>query len=251
MARYFLDTGAVVGVTFLHDLWFTDAHRLFESENSFYLTPAVVYEYCNSTDENSLHSADIDWESEDGLFGAKLSNVRAAQINLDLKFQSCSDDELSIDSMTDDFITESGVEENVDQEGIDEYIRPNIRRFIEYQVGDREVTREVAREVMDVLCDTIQTNARDTRNEIKEMITEYEFPGGEHSQYMDQFAFVNGYVDTVILSQVSWLKRKGILSKIVTSDKSHMYSQRERIDAKTGITVIFIKDELADVALPG
>lgn len=251
MARYFLDTGAVVGVTFLHDLWFTDSRRIFDSENSFYLTPPVVYEYCNSTDDNLLRNTDIDWDTEEGLFGKKLSAVRAAQINLDLKLRSADDDDLSIESLTDDFLEESRVEEKVDERSINEYIRPNIRRFIEYTVDGRELTSKVAREVMDVLCDTIQSNARDTREEIQNRVTEYSVPSDERDHYKERFSFVDGFVDTVILSDVTWLDKKGVLSKIVTSDGSHMYGNRDRIDTVAGLTVLFIKDELADASLPG
>lgn len=251
MARYFLDTGAVVGVTFLHDLWFTDSRRIFDSENSFYLTPPVVYEYCNSTDDNLVKNTDIDWDTEEGLFGSKLSNVRAAQINLDLKLQSYDDDELSIESLTKDFLEESRVKEKVDEKSINEYIRPNIRRFIEHTVDGRDVTSEVAREVMDVLCDTIQTNARDTRKEIHKRVTEYSVPTDERDPYKERFEFVDGFVDTVILSDVTWMYEKGILSKIVTSDGSHMYGNRKRIETVAGLTVLFIKDELADASLPG
>lgn len=249
MARYFLDTGAVVGVTFLHDLWFTDSRRIFDTENSFYLSPPVVYEYCNSTDDNLLRNTDIDWDTEEGLFGRKLSNVRAAQINLDLKLQSCNDEDLSVESLTDDFLAESRVKEKVDEKSIKEYIRPNIRRFIEYTVDGRELTSEVAREVMDVLCDTIQTNARETREEIRRLVTEYSVPADERDSYKQRFDFVDGFVDTVILSDVTWMEKKGILSKIVTSDGSHMYGNRERINTVSGLTVLFIKDELAEASL--
>lgn len=250
MPRYFLDTGAVVGLTFLHDLWFDEARRLFATENSLYISRPVLYEYCNSTDDNLLTNTEVDWDSEEGLFGAKLSNVRAAQVNLDLKLQSSDDEELDIESLVEDFIDASGVKENVDEASIDAYIRPNLRRFLEHEIGDREVTREVAREAMDTLCDTIQTNARDTREEIRGRVTEYDIPSDERDQFKSRLQFVDGYVDTVILSDVAWLNQEGILSKIITSDNSHMYGERERIDAVIRVTVVFLRDECADASLP-
>lgn len=250
MPRYFVDTGAVVGLTFLHDLWYGESQRLFATENSLYISRPVLYEYCNSTGDNLLTNTEVDWDSEEGLFGAKLSNVRAAQVNLDLKLQSCDDEELDLDSLVEDFIDASGVEENVDEASIDAYIRPNLRRFLEHEIGDREVTREVAREVMDTLCDTIQTNARGTREEIRERVTEYKIPSDERDQFKSRLHFVDGYVDTVILSDVAWMKQEGILRKIITSDKSHLYNERERIDAVLGISVVFIKDEFADASPP-
>lgn len=250
MPRYFLDTGTVVGLTFLHDLWFDEARRLFATENSLYISRPVLYEYCNSTDDNLLTNTEVEWDSEEGLFGTKLSNVRAAQVNLDLKLQSSDDEELDVESLVEDFIDASGVEENVDEASIDAYIRPNLRRFLEHEIGDCEVTREVAREAMDTLYDTIQTNARDTREEIRECVTEYGIPSDERDQFKSRLQFVDGYVDTVILSDVAWLNQEGILSKIITSDNSHMYGERERIDAVIGVTVVFLRDEFADTSLP-
>jgi hypothetical protein len=85
-------------------VFFDEARRLFATENSLYISRPVLYEYCNSTDDNLLTNTEVDWDSEEGLFGAKLSNVRAAQVNLDLKLQSSNDEELDIESLVEDFI---------------------------------------------------------------------------------------------------------------------------------------------------
>lgn len=66
MVRYFLDTGVVIGFTFLHDLWRTEADRVFDSGNPLIIDDGVLFEYCNYTSNNSFESADLDWESEDG-----------------------------------------------------------------------------------------------------------------------------------------------------------------------------------------
>jgi len=47
MTRYFLDTGPMLGVTFLHDLWRDESERLFDTDNTLYTCDAAIYEYCN------------------------------------------------------------------------------------------------------------------------------------------------------------------------------------------------------------
>lgn len=251
MARYFLDTGALVGLTFLHDLWHDEAERLFDTDNSLYTSRAVVYEYCNSTDTNMLEEADVSWHSEEGLFGDKLAKVRAAQMNLDLRLRNYDDEELDLETLVDAFIEETGIADRIyPPRLIDEYIRPNIRAFLEDEVADQKITCELAREVMDALCDTIQEKARNTRDEIRERVTKVPEREGDMEADKHRLDFIDGYVDKVILCDVGHLQEKNILDKLITSDKSHIYGNRKRIEAVLGIRVLYIKDEFADHTLP-
>ena len=251
MSRYFPDTGALVGLTFLHDLWRDEAERLFATDNTLYTSRTVLYEYCNSTRENSPETADVDWEAEDGVFGDKLARVRVAQMNLGLKYQSYDNDDLSIGKLVDDFVSEMGIDRNVfPPELIDERIRPNIREFIEDELGDRQVTKALARQTMDALCDTIQTEARKARAEIRERVIEYPEEKFGRDEFMPLLTFVDGHGDQRILSEVADLKEKNVLDTIVTADKSHMYGNRDRLNSVLGIRVVYIKDEFASHSIP-
>lgn len=248
MARYFLDNGVLIGLTFLHDAWRDEAERLFDTENSLFVNEAVIYDYCNRTRENSLQEADVDWDTEEGVFGKKLSPIRAAQFNLDLKMQSLTDDELDLETLVDSFLEESQVEKKTDEDLIEEYIRPRIRNFLEAEIGERPLTTDVAVEVMETLCDTIQTQARDNREMIRSRVREKEVSEEQWQQFADQLGFVDGYVDTVILSSVAWLSERNFLQRIVSTDISDMYGDKDRIWASVGINVVFIKDEFAKPA---
>ena len=251
MARYYLDTGVLVGLSFLHDLWSDEGERLFATDNTLYTSQTVIYEYCNSTANNSPKSADVDWETEEGVFGDKLSKVRVAQMNLDLKYRGVDDKELTLGTLVDDFVSETGIEREIfPKELIQERIRPNIRAFLEDEIDGREITCDVARETMDVLCDTIQTQARDARETIMERVTEYPESDLDQDKFLSALEFVDGYGDKLILSTVAILNEKKILEKIVTADKSHMYGNRDRLKAVLGIRVVFIKDEFASPSLP-
>lgn len=250
MSRYFLDTGVLVGLTFLHDLWHDDADRLFDTDNSLYISRAVLYEYCNSTESNLLEESDIDWHSEKGLFGDKIAKVRAAQMNLDLRLRNYDDEELDLETLVDAFIEEAGIKGRIyPPRLIDEYIRPNLRGYLEEEINDREVTSAVAREAMDALCDTVQSKARDARAKIRERVT--ETPEREDdAEIMHRLHFVDGYVDRVVLCDASYMEDNNRLDKIITSDKSHLYGNREQIRAILGVRVLYIKDEFSDHAIP-
>lgn len=247
MARYFLDTGALVGVSFLHDLWRNDAERLFETDNTLYTSQAVIYEYCNNDRSNSYSSAEIDWDSEEGRFGEKFAKVRAAQTNLGLKLRTYDDEELDLETLVEAFITETGIDDEIyPQRKIDEYIRPNIRKFLVEEINGREVTCTVAREVMDALCDTIQNEARNTRTRLQQRIKEGPERTGDWSDRKQQLAFIDGGMDREILCDAGHMEDKNLLKKVVTADKNHLYGNRERINAILGLKIIYLKDEFAD-----
>ncbi|WP_198667954.1 hypothetical protein [Saliphagus sp. LR7] len=235
----------MIGLTFLHDAWRDEAERLFDTENALFVNEAVIYDYCNRTRENSLEEADVDWDTEEGVFGKKLSPIRAAQFNLDLKMESLTDDELDLETLVDSFLVESQVKKKTDPNLIEEYIRPRIRGFLEEEVDERPITTEIAAEVMETLCDTIQTQAREKREAIRKRVREKDVREEQWQQYTDHLEFVDGYVDMVILSSVAWLSDRDFLQRIVTSDASDMYNDRDRIRASVGINVVFIKDEFA------
>lgn len=247
MARYFLDTGALLGITFLHDLWRSEAERLFETDNTLYTSRAVVYEYCNNDDSNSLETADVDWRTEEGRFGQKFSKVRAAQVNLDLKLRTHDDDELNLETLVNAFISETGIEDEVyPSSKIDEYIRPNVRAFLADEIDGGEITCEVARKAMDTLCDTIQTEARETRERLRRRLKQGLERQTEWESTQRRLEFIDGYMDRVILCDASYLQDEGILEKVITADRTDIYESRKRIDTVLGLTILFIKDEFAD-----
>lgn len=251
MSRYFLDTGPLVGVTFLHDLWRDEAERLFRTDNTLYTSRAVVYEYCNSTSGNSFDSASVSWEAEEGRFGDKLSRIRAAQTNLGIKLRSYSDEELNLESLIDEFISVTRIDENVyPQRLIQDIIRPNIRNFLCDELGDQEITRKTARQAMDALCDTIISDALEIRNYLQSRITcgpEGDWTEEERNQ---RLWFVDGFLDKVILCDATHQHGQNLIGKLITSDKSHMYGNRDRIRNVLGLPVVYIKDEFADHDIP-
>lgn len=245
MARYFLDTGVVVGLTFLHDAWRDEAERLFETTNSLFLSRPVIYEYTNSTRNNSLESADVDWETEKGLFGRKLARVRAGQLNIDKRIDTMNETDLDIDTLVEIFLEETRETEKTTEDLIEDYIEPRLRKFVIDEVDGRPVSADVAHEVLDTLCDTIEAHARNKRDQIRKRVKQLNVKESDRQPFVDQVGFVDGRIDQIILGSVGYLNEQQFLEKIVSSDASHLYNNRERIDASVGVKVVFIKDEFA------
>ncbi|GAB3690072.1 hypothetical protein GCM10028857_26150 [Salinarchaeum chitinilyticum] len=246
MARYFLDTGVVIGYTFLHDMWHSESEEVFDSDNSLYVNEAVIFEYCNSTDNNYLESTDVDWETEEGRFGDIIAMAEAAQIPFDLKIDSYDDSELDIETLVEDVISTMQIDDEVDPEMIEEYIRPTLRDFISDELGDRELTLPIARQIGEVLFDTIIDGGRRKREEIRERVTECSVSQDQREKYFSEIdGFINGYIDTVIISEVGHLEDTGFVSTIISSDKNHMYSNKEKIKAITGAEINYLKDTVA------
>lgn len=247
MARYFLDTGVLVGLTFLHDAWRDEAERVFNSENTFYVNRIVIFEYCNSVPGKPREETNVDWESDDGVFGRILSQARLAQFNVESRLESLTEDELDLDNLVEVFLEEAGVfDGGEDEELINEYIRPRIREFLLEVIDGRSVTGSVAMEAMMALCSQVVDGAHDKRDQIRERVRVRNVKPSNRAQYVDQLEFIDGRGDTDILASVAHLKTKNVLEKIISTDKSHMYSNRNRIKASIRVSVVFIKDELAE-----
>lgn len=250
MARYYLDTNVLEGLTFLHDAWSDEAERLFDTDNSLYIGQGVLYEYCND-DGDDLEETDLDWETEQGRFGDKFSKVRLAQRLLDTRMDSYADDELDLDTLVDEFLRASGEltdkpDTGTDEALLDEYTRPRIRAFLQDVIDGREIDSDVASEAMRDLCYTIQSEARRNREEIRNRVTEKNVDISKRKQYLNDLSYVNGFIDKIILGGVAYLSENDVLHRIVSSDGSHMYGNRNRLRADHDIVVLFIKDEFAE-----
>ena len=247
MARYFLDTGVLVGLTFLHDGWRTEAERVFDSENTLYVNCIVIFEYCNRETGKSREETSVNWESNNGVFGRILSKARLAQWNVETRLESLSGDDLYLDNLVEVFLEEAGVYDGEnDEELIEEYIRPRIREFLLEIIDARPVTRSVAMEAMMALCSEVVDGAHNKRDQIRDRVRERNVEPDKRDGYVDQLDYIHGRDDTDILASVAHLEDANVLKKIISTDNSHMYSNRRRIKADLGVTVLYIKDELAE-----
>jgi len=182
---------------------------------------------------------------------AKSSKVRLAQRSLDIKLQSYEDDELDLETLTEEFIEETGLEDEIKpEELIDKRIKPNVGEYLVKKIDGREVTKEVAREAMDDLCDEIETEARNMQAMLARRVKRAPEREDNWVDTKKRLRFVDDRIDKVILCDAANMREMNLLSRVVTTDSNHMYSNRDRIDAILGLTIVFIKDEFSEARLP-
>lgn len=109
---------------------------------------------------------------------------------------------------------------------------------------------EVAREVMDDLCDEIETKARNMQAMIDRRVKRAPEREGDWADEKKRLRFINDRIDKEILCDAANMREMIQLSRVVTTDNNHMYSNRERIDAILGLTIVFIKDEFSEAKHP-
>jgi predicted nucleic acid-binding protein len=283
MARYFLDTGVIVGYTFLHDLWRAETEEIFDSDNSLYINRVVLFEYCNNTDENSLGQVEVDWETEEGRFGDIIRLAEGIEPIMDMAVEAYDEDELTIETLIDEFISTADIDEEVDEEKREEYIRPTLREFILDELDGEPLTSSNVSEVTSALFATIIEGGRKNRKEIKERVTYCEIPQKERDPYLphlvetmirdesgdwwkestiewleDNSAFENKSEfrevvedrDTLILADLGYLKDNGVIDTMITVDNSDMYDKHNRIEAVIGVHIQSAKDSVADHSYP-
>jgi len=174
MARYFLDTGVIVGYTFLHDMWQTEAEEVLEPDNTLYLDQVVLFEYCNNIKGNgddagnSLQDEDIDWETDEGKYGEILGLLEGIEPIFDLTIDSYDKDDLTIEAVIEEFISLADIDDDVEDEKIKKYVRPTLREFIVDELDGREATAENLRDVTRGMVGKMIKEARERREELKE-----------------------------------------------------------------------------------
>jgi predicted nucleic acid-binding protein len=281
MARYFLDTGVLLGYTFLHDMWRAEAETVFDPENSLYIDRVVLFEYCNSTDENSLQETDVDWETEEGRFGEIIQFAEGVEPILDMALETYNEEELTVEALIDEFISAADIDEDIDEQKRKEYIRPTLRDFILDELDGEPLTRSNVTEITTALFATIIDGGREKREEIKNRVAYCVVAEDDREQYVprlietmirgdneppesiddgkpEEYSLEHSIelgkemadMDTLILADLAHLKDRQVVSTMITNDKNHIYSKHNRIDAAIGVNIQYIKDSVADRSLP-
>lgn len=103
---------------------------------------------------------------------------------------------------------------------------------------------------MDDLCDEIETKARNMQAMIDRRVKRAPEREGDWADEKKRLRFINDRIDKEILCDAANMREMIQLSRVVTTDNNHMYSNRERIDAILGLTIVFIKDEFSEAKHP-
>jgi len=264
--RYYLDTNCLMGYTFFHDWWHSDARRLFDSDNTLYIGDAVLFEYCNrdvTKDEYEMEwdRSDLTWTAEDGSFKMKMTEL------WDSRFQF--EDELLEE---DDLDLPTVVEAFMDAYDIRNSAEPAIHRYFDEKLEqlDLAMTVENARKIQKMLVEDLEEYAKERKEELRFRVEMGPERGDIPDTRVDTIKReLSDEMDAEVVFDASYMCDEGVLERMVTGDKGDalrdedgeviryddtgdavcgnvgIYNSRELIDSVTGLTVLYLRDEFA------
>jgi hypothetical protein len=217
------------------------------TNNTLYTGETTKYEYCVKRHPGPRNGEQLDWSEEDGVVGTVKRNLRKFKRLTVLELQSEDESELDVETVSEVFIEEFDVEEQIEYK---------VENYFEKEL-DTDCTLSEVKESLDKLINRINTTSIDRKDEIRKRLkVRHRQSGKDYSDDIDQLTHLiegerNKYcADAHVLCDAMDLKDRRILSKIVSGDKGDMYLNREEIDAITGLTVVYLKDEFADKPNP-
>lgn len=243
--RYFLDTNCLLGVTFLQDRWYPEAKRLFQTDNTLYTGRTAVYEYCCSTETNHRQTAEVEWGKEDGRFGEKQAELRLNQSKFDKKMQMYGDDELTVETVLQEFVDlfEMRVRE-------EEEVKPRMRKYFEaFFDKEGEVTRRTARTAVRDLKDVLLARSFKHKAMVEasvhlEPIRTEDYPDLKESMRKYPVSIDNNS-DIDMMCDAYFLQERGMLEKVITGDFVDIYSNRDWFRDNMNLTVMWLMDTFA------
>ena len=244
MANYFLDTNVLVGHCFLQNRWQEHTERLFNTDNTLHTSELVLYEYCVKSEPGAPEDdTNIGWGSQDGIYGRVRRKLRKGKRHAELELRRYDTDDLTPEKVAEIFIEKFKIQDAVVDKVENHFC----------QSLDSDCDAKEAREKIDEVVNAITTTAAERKAELARRMKCHrrsrEHPAIEHQLRRLIYNDDSDYgPDAGILTDAHDLKSRGIVSKVVTGDKGDMYLNSEEIDAITGVTILYLKDEFAGEA---
>lgn len=241
MANYYLDTNVLIGYSFLQNRWQDHTSRLFSTDNTLHTGETVIYEYCCKNGQGPPDpDTTIDWSSTDGVFGTIQRKLRKGKRYTELELRKYDEDELTPEGVAKVCIEKFDIEDEMAGK-IETYF-------------DRELpancSQKEARAAVDKLIHSITSAAKDRKSVLSDRIRSHT-RNDAHPSVEDQLCRLiygpdESYgPDAAVLTDAFDLKTQGDVERVVTGDKGDIYLKSEEIDAITGLSVLYLKDEFA------
>ncbi|WP_267642155.1 hypothetical protein [Haloarchaeobius amylolyticus] len=242
MSNYYLDTNVLIGHCFLQNRWQDHTDRLFSTNNTLHTSEIVVYEYCVKDSPGRPESeTTIDWSSTDGVFGTIQRKIRKGKRYTELELRKLDHDEVTPEKVAELVIEKFDIQDEVKEKVT--------RHFVNRLPYDCD--RKDARKAVDKLVHTITSTAKDRKSELAERV-QFHRRAQNHRSVEDQLRRLiyhddESYgPDAAVLTDAFDLKQRGIVERVVTGDKGDIYLNLNEIDAITGLTILYLKDEFAN-----
>lgn len=113
------------------------------------------------------------------------------------------------------------------------------------------MTSDVDREAMSTLATSIEDQAFARRAKIKEEVTRQSVSDEKRVEYRERIEdIIPKKMDQIIVGDAGYLNKQGVVGRMITTDKNHIYSNREELESKLRLSVNYVKDEVADPTSP-
>lgn len=251
MARYFVDTSCLVGMSFLHDSWYRDAKLVYDSGNDIVLSEFVLYEYCNrDRDEDPSvvddpTTLDLSVKARDGVFGKKYEELENILPHFERHI-----DRLALDGLTMNELVKSFIEHfDIRDDDI-----PAVVAYFENYFESRELIAANAKPCVKDLVDSILYVARENKQRIlddADIIPSSYHEQGKIRRQIDDIIAPSNLPDEdrdVIIDAIHF-SNTGKIDMMITGDKKHQLKLQGDLSNLFDLTIISIADELQNPEL--
>jgi len=249
MARYFVDTSCLIGMTFPHDSWYPDAVPLVDKGNSVYLSDFVLYEYCNQGKYDPPYvkdpdSLELSADNESGVFGKKVSELNDPLMDFEDAVEKKSlQGELSVEWVEDAFFDHFDFREK-DFQAISDYFSD---RLVSDRLSFRSV-QQAARDLVDMVHNQASENKEDLLWDARILSSRYdEIP--EEKERIENYLTPDHELtpdDMAIILDAIWYCKHGMINRIVTGDTTDMMPVQEALTELYGLSILHVPDEFAN-----
>jgi len=170
--HYFLDSSALLGLTFFSDRWFQEAYPLYNDWRNIYISELVLREYCNyekNSDEvkapEDTSQIDPDWNTEAGKFGDLKDDLKEPLSEYTRQIRR-----LDRSGM----VLEDAIETFIDHFEIREEAEPQIRAYFEDKFEERVVNAHYVNRYSQELVDRVLYTAKKNRARLAQEATVHE-----------------------------------------------------------------------------
>ncbi|GGK83392.1 hypothetical protein [Haloarcula sebkhae] len=240
MASYCVDSNVLLGYSFLQNRWNDHTDRLISTDNSLFLSDQVIYEYCCKKGKPRAET-ELKWSKDYGKFDDEKARLRKDARMCELEVDSRQESELGPETVSEIFIEEHDVETQV---------QGKIRKYFEKTLT-KDCTHLDVRDAMRDLVERITTQADSRKEALSERIDYISVEGERDEDLRVRLAEMishgsqTEHPDAEVVADSYALQNLGIAGRLVTGDKGDIYSNRKEINAMTGLSVLYLKDEFA------
>lgn len=167
---YFVETSALLGLTFFSDRWFRDVRPLPDRGHPLHTSELVLHEYCNADNDASLPPEDpedlaSDWNADAGKYRVIEDDLKRPLPEFFRHVRRLGRDDLTLEEAINAFIDHFGIREEAE---------PQIRSRFREHFENRAVTAQYINEFVHDLIDRILKVAKENRETLSTEVELHE-----------------------------------------------------------------------------